>query len=333
MSDPTSDFDGTWKEATEVFLQPILQLLKPEIHRGIDWSKPTVHLDTELRKVAPDAEHGRQHADRLIGFTRTDPGLDDALLHIEAQSQPIAQMAFRMYRYHTRLFELHARPVVSLAILADDDPRWRPEFYQHELWGCRNRFEFLSCKLLDFPDDELFHSNNPVAKLILAQRIAQRTARNSPERFRMKLAWLERLLEQGFSKDDTPKLFRMLERMTPLSRDLDIEFHRQLHHYRSHRTMTFITTLEQFAMEKGHSQGLSQGISQGRAEGRQTGLQTGWIQAIKSLVAVRFPDWDPAWNHHLDTIQDATRLEECLRLAGTLSSGREFLAAIGKPQD
>lgn len=313
MSDPTSDFDGAWKEATEVFLQPILQLLKPEIDRGIDWSRPAVYLDAELRKVAPDAEHGRQHADRLIGFTRTDPGLDDALLHIEAQSQPTGQMAFRMYRYHTRLFELHARPVVSLAILADDDPRWRPEFYQHELWGCRNRFEFLSCKLLDFPDDELFHSNNPVAKLILAQR----TARNSPERFRMKLAWLERLLEQGFSEDETPKLFRMLERMTPLSGDLDIEFHRQLNQYRTQRSMTFITTFEQFAMEKGLS----------------GGLQAGWTQAIESLVATRFPDWDPAWNQHLDAVEDTTRLEEWLRLAGTLSTGREFLAAIGKPQD
>jgi hypothetical protein len=117
----------------------------------------------------------------------------------------------------------------------------------------------------------------------------------------------------------------MLERMTPLTRDLDIEFNRQLHHYSSHKTMTFITTLEQFAMEKGLAQGISQGLSKG--------FHAGWTQAIKSLVAVRFPDWNPAWNQHLDTMEDPTRLEEWLRLAGTLSSGREFLAAIGKSQD
>jgi hypothetical protein len=136
----------------------------------------------------------------------------------------------------------------------------------------------------------------------------------------LKLRWLDRLLEQGFSEGDTPRLFRMLERMVPLSRDLDIEFHRQLNHYRTQKTMTFITTFEQFATEKGLS------------KGREEGLQSGWTQAIKSLVAARFPDWDPAWNQHFDAVEDTTRLEEWLRLAGTLSTGREFLAMIGKPQ-
>ncbi|MFM7818009.1 MAG: hypothetical protein ACKPGI_13695 [Verrucomicrobiota bacterium] len=284
MSEPISDFDGAWKEATEVFLPQIFQLLRPEIHRGIDWSRPPVYLDTELRKVSPDAEHGRQHPDRLISVTRVDANAEDALLHLEAQSQQTPEMALRMFRYHTRLFELRGRPAVSLAILADDDPNWRPTFYEHGLWGCRTRFEFLSCKLLDFSDEELFESPNPIAKLILAQRIAHRTSRNSPKRFRLKLRWLDRLLEQGFSEGDTPRLFRMLERMVPLSRDLDIEFHRQLNHYRTQKTMTFITTFEQFAMEKGLSQGLSQGLSKGREEG----LQSGWTQAIKSL-------WQPGF--------------------------------------
>ncbi len=321
MAEPTSDFDGAWKEATEVFLPQSLELLRPEIHRCIDWSRPPVYLDTELRKIAPDAEHGRQVPDRLIGITRADSKAEDALLHLEAQSQTDPQTSFRMYRYHTRLFELRGKEVVSLIILADDDPNWRPQFYQRELWGCRTRFEFLTCKLLDFSDEELFHSRNPIAKIILAQRIAQRTPRNSPDRFLLKLQWLDRLVEQGFSAEDTPKLFRMLERMTPLSPDLDIEFHRQLHHYASHKSMTFITTLEQFAMEKGLSQGLSQGL--------ERGLQSGWVQALKSLASMRFTDWNPAWDHHLESIQDASRFEELQRLALTLPTAQEFLKAIG----
>jgi len=324
MSEPQSDFDGAWKEVTEFFLPQSLELMRPEIHRGIDWSVPPVYLDTELRKIAPDAEHGRQVLDRLIGITRADSDAQDALLHLEAQSQTDLQTPFRMYRYHTRLFELRGKEVVSLAILADEDPNWRPHCYHRELWGCRTQFEFLTCKLLDFSDEELFHSRNPVAKVILAQRIAQRTARNSPDRFRLKLEWLERLVEQGFSAADTPKLFRMMERMTPLSRDLDIEFHRQLHHYRSHKTMTFITTLEQFAMEKGLSQGISQGI--------QRGLQAGWVQALKSLVAMRFSDWNPAWDRHLESIQDASRFQELQRLAMTLPTAEEFLKAIGNAE-
>jgi len=96
--------------------------------------------------------------------------------------------------------------------------------------------------------------------------------------------------------------------------------------------MTFITTFEQSALERGHAQGLSQGLSQGLEQGLSRGLQTGWTQALRSLVGVRFPDWNPAWDPHLDSIQDVSRFRECQRLAMTLPTAREFLRAIGKAE-
>jgi len=249
MSDPVPDFDGAWKEAWDFFLRPFLRLCQQPVHRGIDGSKPPVYLDTELGKIAYDAELGRQHLDRLIGVTRSDGLPQDVLLHTETQSHRDSEMAFRMYRYHSRLVELRGRPVVSLVILADDDPLWRPGPYEHELWGCRSRFDYLSCKLLDFKDELLLRSRNPIAKVILAQRIAHRTTSDSPQRCRIKLQWIRQLLQQGFLRRDLHRLFTMLERMTSLTEELDIEFRHQLKQSDPYKTMPFVTTLERVAME------------------------------------------------------------------------------------
>lgn len=97
--------------------------------------------------------------------------------------------------------------------------------------------------------------------------------------------------------------------------------------------MTFITTLEQIALEKGHSLGLSQGIEQGLSRGLSKGVHSGWVQALKSSVTARFPDWNPAWNQHLESVEDASSRQDWLRLAVTLPTARDFQKAIGKDED
>ncbi|SPE61001.1 hypothetical protein SBV1_590019 [Verrucomicrobia bacterium] len=44
---------------------------------------------------------------------------------------------------------VHNKPVVTLAVLADADPNWRPAHYEKALLGTRVRFDFSVCKLLD----------------------------------------------------------------------------------------------------------------------------------------------------------------------------------------
>ena len=320
MSDTIPDFYAAWKEAWEFYLRPFLQLCQRPVFRGIDWSKPPVYLDTELGKITHDAEHGRQHLDRLIGVTRADGVAQDVLLHAETQAHHDPQMSFRMYRYHNRLIELRGRPVVSLVILADDDPNWRPGPYEYELWGCRSRFEYLSCKLLDFSEDQLLRSRNPIAKLILAQRIAHRTTSDSPERCRMKLQWIRQLIHQGFRRQDLHRLFTMLERMTPLTGELDIEFQHQLKHSEPTKTMPFVTTLERAAME----QGLSKGISQGQLLALR--------ESIRDLLEERFGHTPPNIAARLEQESDASRLRSWNRRAATIESAAAFEGLIGRAE-
>jgi hypothetical protein len=47
-----------------------------------------------------------------------------------------------MYEYHRRIVDRHQQRVVSLAVLVDTSPGFRPATYEEETWGCRLRFEY-----------------------------------------------------------------------------------------------------------------------------------------------------------------------------------------------
>jgi hypothetical protein len=82
------NFDSPWKETLELFLKPILQMLFPDIHAEIDWSKGYESLDTELRAVVADGELGSTLADKLFRVYLRDGTDVWILIHLEVQSQP-----------------------------------------------------------------------------------------------------------------------------------------------------------------------------------------------------------------------------------------------------
>jgi len=61
--------------------------------------------------------------------------------------------------------------VVSLALLTDPNSDWRPNSFEHGLWGSKNYFSFSVFKLMGCLKDpkKLEESNNPFAICALAQ--------------------------------------------------------------------------------------------------------------------------------------------------------------------
>src|SRR5580704_5849567 len=94
------DYDGAWKEALEIYLQPLVELFFPEAAKAIDWSIPAKSLETELQKIVRDAELGKQHVDKLIEVRRLDGAQELVLLHLEVQAQQDDGLAKRVYQYH-----------------------------------------------------------------------------------------------------------------------------------------------------------------------------------------------------------------------------------------
>jgi hypothetical protein len=206
------DYDSPWKEALERYLPDFLALLFPQAHAGIDWSKGYEFLDTELQQIVRDAELGRRLADKLVRVVDLSGHEDWLLIHLEVQGDRDHDFAERLFIYNYRIFDRHRRPVISLALLADERAQWRPEHFGWQRWGCEVGIRFPSVKLLDYRARwaELEASANPFAVVVQAHLKTQETRHAPRERYGAKLALAKSLYRRGWERGDILELFRYL---------------------------------------------------------------------------------------------------------------------------
>ena len=172
-----TDYDSPWKEALDRYFRAFLALFFPHVHADVDWSRGYDALDKEFQQLVPDAEVGRRYVDKLFKVWRRDGSEQWVLIHVEVQTTRDPDFGRRMFVYNYRVLDRFGREVVSLAVLADDDPRWRPGSFRSGLWGCERRFDFPHVKLLDYDghEAELEASDNPFARVVLAHLKALQT--------------------------------------------------------------------------------------------------------------------------------------------------------------
>jgi hypothetical protein len=207
------DYDSPWKEALELYFPAFLMLFFPHIHADIDWSRDHVFLDKELQRILPKTGRGRQYVDKLVKVWRKNGREAWVLIHIEVQTQHETVFPRRMYGYNTRLSDKYNRTVVSLAVLADDDPDWRPDHYEDELWGWSVRMGWPPVKLLDYANRvaELERNKNPFACVVLAHLKALETRDDPENRRTWKFRLVRGLYERGLSKENVRQLLRVID--------------------------------------------------------------------------------------------------------------------------
>lgn len=147
------DYDSPWKDALEHAFPEFVAFYFPDTHRQIDWACGHTFLDKELQQISHDAPTGQRHVDKLARVFRHGGSEEWVCVHIEIQGQHDAGFAERMFVYNYRIYDRHRCPVASLAVLADDNPAWRPELFGFELFGCRHTLEFPVAKLTDLTRD------------------------------------------------------------------------------------------------------------------------------------------------------------------------------------
>jgi hypothetical protein len=247
-----SDYDSPWKEALELYFRAFLAFFFPAIHNDIDWSRGWESLDKELQQVAPEAAQGRRYVDKLLRVWLKDGGEAWVLIHVEVQTTREAAFPERMFVYFYRLFDRYNRRVCSLAVLADEDPGWRPGGWEQELWGCSLRLAFPSVKLLDWAgrDAELEAEGNPFARVVLAHLKAMETRRDEEARLVWKLRLVRGPYERGLDAEDVRKLFRLIDWLLELPQALEEKFWDEVQAYQQERTMPFITTPERVGFRR-----------------------------------------------------------------------------------
>ncbi len=262
---PQTKFDSPWKDVLERYFEDFMLFFFPQAHERIDWTKKHEFLDKELLSVVGDAEIGTRFADKLVKIYRISGQENWILIHVEIQSQEESNFASRMYTYNYRIYDKYQKFVVSLAVLGDENPSWRPSQFNSQLFGCRINFRFPVIKLLDYEQrlSELEQSRNPFATVVMAHLQAKATASSRVNRKQQKLILVKRLYDLGFERDSIIILFKFIDWMMTLPSDLAWEFWQEYSSFEESRRMQYVTSVERIGIEKGVRQGLLEAIELG----------------------------------------------------------------------
>lgn len=269
---PKADYDGAWKEAFELYLPGLTHLCFPSVAALIDWDAGFDFLDKDLEEIMRDADLGKQHVDKLIKIRQRE-GTDQLMLfHVEIASQDHVQLARTMYQYHHRLEDRFGLPVLSVAVLADDVESWRPHVYQREFMGCKLRFEFPICKLLDFRArwEELEAHPHPAAIIVMAHLRALESRRDMNERRTLRQQLTQLVYERGYDRKEVLEILRLLDWLLTLPKELGLAHRQWLINYEKEKAMPYVTSYEAFSREEGLQEGLKKGLQQGLQEGLRT---------------------------------------------------------------
>lgn len=305
MTDPQHHrdaYDSPWKEVLEHALPEFMAFYFPAAYTQIDWVPGHVFKNTELRQVVRDAELGKRFADTLVQVTLKDGEQRWIYIHVEVQGQRDSDFARRMFTYNYRLFDRYARPIASLAVLADEEAGWRPDSYGFEVLGCRHTLEFPIVKLIDYADrtESLEANPNPFALVTAAHLHTRRTKSDPQARYRAKLNLVRSLYRHGWERQRILDLFAVLDWMMRLPNTLEQRLWQDIATIEGETKMPYVTSVERLATQRGMQQGREQGREQGRLEGKLEGRLEGKLEGLERLLVKRFGPLDEATRERLD---------------------------------
>ena len=272
---PRETFDDPWKQIVTALFEQFVAFFAADLWTEIDWQRPPEFLDKELRRVAKGLGRRRVTADFLARVWLKDGGDLWLLAHIELQAQRDDTLPERMFRYNFRAYDLHSRPVFSLAILADGDASWRPDRFGYEVSRTRVGISYPVVKLLDYSErqQELQGSDNPFALAVLAHLKTLETRGDAQARLNWKVRLVRLLYARQWQRREIEELFQFLDWIMSLPEELEDRFETEWQHIERETTMTqTMPPILRRAQERGERVGEQRGIEIGEQRAKRETL-------------------------------------------------------------
>ena len=320
MKQTTANYDEPWKEALTEYFEAFLHLFFPEVYQLIDWTKVPESLEKELKRITASAKTKKRFADKLYKVWLLRGEEVWILIHIEIQSQYEKQFSQRMYIYNYRAFDLYQKPVISLAILGDEQVNWRPDSYNYQIGGCEVSLKFPTVKLLDYEErwSELEASTNPFAIIVMAHLKTKATTGNLQQREQWKWRLIRGLYDRGFERKQIIKLFEIIDNMMTLSTELQQSLESKIKQFEEEITMPLVSNIEW------------RGIERGKEIGKEIGALQNARDFVKTVLQSRLGEVPLAVEQYLNEVSVLSKLQEIVKLAATANSLEEFKQSLAK---
>ena len=162
-----------------------------------------------------------------------------------------------MFIYNYRIFDRYGYPVNSLAILGDNDAKWRPNGYSYGAGNCKMLHQFSSIKLIDYLDQwkALEKSLNPFAIVVRTHLKGLETRKSEKKRLEEKKTLFKALHEARYTEQQIFDLFCFMDWLLALPQYLEQQFNDFITQYEEEKKMP-----ERLGMEKGRQEGLQKGL-------------------------------------------------------------------------
>ncbi|MCK4760805.1 MAG: transposase [Candidatus Aminicenantes bacterium] len=276
-----SDYDSAWKDVIEGLFEPFLEFFFPRIHRDIDFNKGCEFLSKELRDIFPDGKTGKRYADELVKVHLKDGSIKciAIFIHIEVQGKKEKSFPERTYVYNYRIYDNKREgitEVITLVILTDQDPSYRPDEYYVSRWGFELRMKYPLVKIIDYHLDKekkklLETSGNPMALVVKAQLKSYEAKKAEPlNKFNIKFELVRQCYRHGYTRKQVDSLLKFTDWIIRLPGKYIKKLKYEVEKLEEENKMPYVTSWERLAHE----------------EGMKTGMKTGKIETAKELIAI-----------------------------------------------
>lgn len=335
-----ANFDHSWKEILDSYLPWFLKLFFPNVYNDIDWSQGYQSLDKELSQITSEAGIKRRMVDKLLEVYQKNGHKARVFIHLEVQSQQRKNIAERMYIYNSLLYLRYKKPIMSLLVLGDEHPNWKPDTFGYDLWGSHIQLKYQMIKLLNFQNrlEEFKKSKNPFAYFVIAHLKTLETNKNPKKRFHYKEAITKELIHHGFSLENVQSLFKFIDILMTLPEDLEQLYRDKIYEYQEEKKMPILAPIEKMAMEKGREEGIQIGEQIGEQRGEQKGIQKGEQKGslkeaqatILDILGVKFGEIPASLTKSINRLEDISLLRELRKQAIIVDSLKEFKEIMKK---
>ncbi|MGB6976916.1 MAG: hypothetical protein WBE18_05640 [Gammaproteobacteria bacterium] len=269
LKNPPIQADSAWKDVIDAYFPEFMNFFYPTLAEKINWAAGYEALDKELQTLSSKSKIGKRYVDKLMRMQLLKSKL---LAHIEVQGMGIPEFNRRLFEYYYRIYDRCEQPIITLVILADDNPNWRPNCYQANVEGIDVlTFQFLPIKLLDYQTQTnmLENTTNPFGIIVLAHLAGLKTRKDPKARFDSKLNLTRRLYERNLGKEDILTLYKFIDWVMPLPEALEVRYNETIQKLEEEHTMSYITSAERIGIKKGIQEGMQLGIQQGMQKGER----------------------------------------------------------------
>jgi len=295
--------DQLWKGAIEDLFEDFMHFFYPDYVDEIDFSKPVEFLDKELQQIYPEAntESINRRADMLVRVYLKNGAEKWLLVHIEVQGYKDEDFALRMFVYYYRIYDKYAKEITGIAVLTDDNRKFRPQHFEQRTWNTKIRYDFDMFKVIDYDEDYYKKFENPFASLLQVVRthIRYKQVKSDEDLLDLKLQLFRIMLQKGHTKKVIRNIatfikfyvnFKHLGFYDKFEEDIFVISKKEksmglMELATKHRELEIAYIAEKKGMEKGIEKGMEKGMEKGIEKGIEKGMEKGIDEEKRKVIA------------------------------------------------